>query len=161
MELKFRFLRGIVSSCTVRVAVRVAELASFWLLCCLSRRSFPAKEPPIIGLFCGKWCVAVCVAELASFWLLCCSVCSMQISKWASLEFVGHGGGHGGIVHVYSALQRVAEGCSVWCCSVLRCGLRRCSLHWQRLQHTATHCNTLHATHCDTLRHTATHCDAL
>ena len=33
----------------------------------------------------------------------------------------------------------------------------------QKLQRTATHCNTLQhtATHCDTLRHTATHCDTL
>jgi len=34
--------------------------------------------------------------------------------------------------------------------------------HCNKLQQTATHCNTLHtATHCNTLQHTATHCNTL
>jgi len=38
-----------------------------------------------------------------------------------------------------------------------------CNIILVRLQHTATHCNTLQhtATHCNTLQHTATHCNTL
>ena len=38
-----------------------------------------------------------------------------------------------------------------------------CTLDTYRVQHTATHCNTLQhtATHCNTLEHTATHCNTL
>ena len=41
--------------------------------------------------------------------------------------------------------------------------LQHTATHCNTLQHTATHCNTLQhtATHCNTLQHTATHCNTL
>jgi len=39
--------------------------------------------------------------------------------------------------------------------------LKRCAPRCNTLQHTATHCNTLHATHCNALQRTATHCNTL
>ena len=52
--------------------------------------------------------------------------------------------------------------CVVMCCRVVRLGKYIFRSLWDlRLQHTATHCNTLRntATHCNTLQHTATHCN--
>ena len=100
-----------------------------------------------------------------------CSVCSMQISKWASLEFVGSrcGSRWGVLTALYtstvrcSVLQRDAVCGVAVCCGVGRGGVDCIGNACDTLQHTATHCNALQhtATHCDTLRHTATHCNTL
>ena len=56
--------------------------------------------------------------------------------------------------------------CSQWWVHEGACCTHACIISWEaslRLQHTATHCNTLQrtATHCTTLQHTATHCNTL
>jgi len=104
----------------------------------------------------------------------------MQISKWASLEFVGSrcGSRWGVLTALYTSgggcwlhctrLQCVAACCSgmqcfavcgvAVCCGVGCGGVDCIGNACNTLQHTATHCMQHTATHCDTLRHTATHC---
>jgi len=102
-----------------------------------SCRSLFAKEPLIVGLFCGKWPMNIRHPM---------TPLSLQDGV---KRHVLWGKSHGGRKESCDEERVRVSGKSHVLCNTL--------------QHTSTHCNTLQhtATHCNTLQHTATHCNTL
>jgi len=122
-----------------------------------SCRSLFAKEPLIIGLFCGNWPIKYghpvgfrhTVSRLLKWlWIFChqgkrivsfmwfASILALYISWVARLQWL--------------LILNWGTDCNT---------LQYTAIHCSTLQHTAAHCNALQhtAAHCNTLQHTATH----
>ena len=123
----------------------VFQCALGWRRCmnALNCRSLFAKEPLIIGLFCGKWPMKMRhpMTLRHSVLVMCCDVLLVP-------------------QETNNTLQHITTHCNT------SHTLQHTATHCNTLQHITTHCNTSHtlqhtATHSNTLQHTATHCNTL